>query len=152
MSVYKCKYFKIQELVCNHVMQSYSEEQIWSFLDEDLKKTLDIIREILGVPLTINQPKMKVYQRGLRCHLCNLAQNNKTPYITTHIQGKAVDILLPADCGMTAESARHKVQESADKLPCNIRFEHLQKGVPISWVHVDVRDNEKDEKVYWFNV
>lgn len=41
MSVYKCKYFKIQELVCNHVMQSYSEEQIWSFLDEDLKKTLD---------------------------------------------------------------------------------------------------------------
>lgn len=102
MSVYKCKYFKIQELVCNHVMQSYSEEQIWSFLDEDLKKTLDIIREILGVPLTINQPKMKVYQRGLRCHLCNLVQNNKTPYITTHIQGKAVDILLPADCGMTA--------------------------------------------------
>ena len=76
MSVYKCKYFKIQELVCNHVMQSYSEEQIWSFLDEDLKKTLDIIREILGVPLTINQPKMKVYQRGLRCHLCNLVQNN----------------------------------------------------------------------------
>lgn len=30
MSVYKCKYFKIQELVCNHVMQSYSEEQIYA--------------------------------------------------------------------------------------------------------------------------
>ena len=72
MSVYKCKYFKIQELVCNHVMQSYSEEQIWSFLDEDLKKTLDIIREILGVPLTINQPKMKVYQRGLRLSLIHI--------------------------------------------------------------------------------
>ena len=50
MSVYKCKHFKIQELVCNHVMQHYSEEQIWSFLDEDLKKILDIIRERLNLP------------------------------------------------------------------------------------------------------
>lgn len=57
MSVYKCKYFKIQELVCNHVMQSYSEEQIWSFLDEDLKKTLDIIREILVFLLQLISPR-----------------------------------------------------------------------------------------------
>ena len=41
---------------------------------------------------------------------------------------------------------------SVDKLHGNIRFEKKKKGVPISWVHVDVRDNEKDEKVYWFNV
>jgi hypothetical protein len=152
MSVYKCKHFKIQELVCNHVMQHYSEEQIWSFLDEDLKKTLDIIRERLNLPLTINQPKMGTFQRGLRCHLCDLVKNNKSPYISAHIQGKAVDILLPANCGITAEDARHKIEGFADELPCNIRFEHRQKGIPISWVHIDVRDNADNKKVYWFDV
>lgn len=152
MSIYKCKYFQIEELVCNHVLQSYPENQAWSFLDEDLKKTIDVIREILNVPLIVNQPKLHIYQRGLRCHLCNLVINNKTPYITTHIQGKAVDLLLPVNYGMTAEDARHKIQVHADLLPCDIRFEHRQNGIPISWIHVDVRGNEKGEKVYWFDV
>jgi len=152
MSIYKCKHFKIEELVCNHVMKSYSEGQIWSFLDENLKKTLDIIRERLNVPLTVNQPKMGIFQRGLRCHLCDLVKNNNGPYITTHIQGKAADLLLPADCGMTAEDARKEIEKFADELPCNIRFEHLQKGKPISWIHIDVRDNAEDKKVYWFDV
>jgi hypothetical protein len=131
-------------------MQHYSEEQIWSFLDEDLKKILDIIRERLNLPLTINQPKMGVFQRGLRCHQCDLVKNNKSPYISAHVQGKAVDILLPANCGITAEKARQDIEDFADELPCNIRFEHMQNGVPISWVHVDVRDNADDKKVYWF--
>lgn len=51
MSIYKCKYFQIEELVCNHVLQSYPENQAWSFLDEDLKKTIDVIREILDISL-----------------------------------------------------------------------------------------------------
>lgn len=152
MSIYKCKHFRIEELVCNHVLQSYSENQAWSFLDEDLKKTIDIIREILNVPLTVNQPKLQVYQRGLRCHSCNLVKSNNTPYVTTHLQGKAADLVLPANCGMTAEDARHKIQIHADLLPCDIRFEHRQNGKPISWIHVDVRGNEKGEKVYWFDV
>ncbi len=61
MSIYKCKYFQIEELVCNHVLQSYPENQAWSFLDEDLKKTIDVIREILDISFVINQPKLKIY-------------------------------------------------------------------------------------------
>lgn len=100
MGIYKCKYFQIEELVCNYVLQSYPENQAWLFWGEDLKNTIDVIREILNVPLIVNQPKFHIYQRDLRCHLCNLVINNKTPYITTHIQGKAVDLLLPANCGI----------------------------------------------------
>ena len=95
---------------------------------------------------------MGTFQRGLRCHLCDLVKNNKSPYISAHIQGKAVDILLPANCGITAEDARHKIEGFADELPCNIRFEHRQKGILISWVHIDVRDNADNKKVYWFDV
>lgn len=152
MSVYRCKYFKIEELVCNHVMANYGEGQQWSFLDENLKKTIDIIHEILDTPLTINQPASGRYQCGMRCHLCDLVKTSKSPYISAHVQGKAVDLHLTPKATMSAEEARLKIQESAYKLPCNIRFEHLQKGEPIGWIHVDVRDNAQDKKVVWFDV
>lgn len=153
MSVYKCKHFKIDELVCNHVLSYYkNQDQLWSFLDENLKKTIDIIREILGVPLIINQHGAGHHQRGMRCHLCDLVTTNLSPYISTHMQGKAADLILSSEANMTAEQARHRIEQSSVKLPCNIRFEHNQNGKPITWIHVDVRDNPQNKKVYWFDV
>lgn len=47
------KYFDIKELVSKKVYEQYGESAI-KFIDSRLLETIDIIREILGVPLTCN--------------------------------------------------------------------------------------------------
>lgn len=144
--MYKCKYFKISELVCDHMLAKFSEETLWQILDENFKKTIDVVREILGKPMVCNSHKNGTHQRGVRCNLCDLVKNKKYCYQSAHVQGKAGDFTVQ---GMSAEEARNIIIANKEKLPCNIRLEHKQNGVPIFWLHIDVRD--AGEKVYLFD-
>ena len=47
MSIYKCKHFKIQELVSPQVYQRYGEFA-WIFFSNNLKQDFDTIREYHG--------------------------------------------------------------------------------------------------------
>ena len=51
--MYKCKYFKIQELVSKIVYDIY-KDFAWRFFSDDFKKDLDTIREYHKCGLTIN--------------------------------------------------------------------------------------------------
>lgn len=143
----KSDYFSIKELVCKHVYERYGEGAAM-FLDEKLIETLNVIREqILCAPMTVNNWHTggNFTQRGLRCNICELVKNKTDAgrlYLSAHMLGKAVDCTVK---GMTAQEARRLIIEKQELLPYPIR---LEDGV--SWLHIDLYDNGKKEKVYLF--
>ena len=143
----KSPYFSVKELVCKHVYERYGEKAAM-FLDDKLIETLNVIREqILCAPMTVNNWHAggNFTQRGLRCNICELVKNKTDAgrlYLSAHMLGKAVD--CNAD-GMTAQEARRLIIEKQELLPHPIR---LEDGV--SWLHIDLYDNGKKEKVYLF--
>lgn len=143
----KSPYFSIKELVCKHVYERYGEKAAM-FLDDKLIETLNVIREqILCTPMTVNNWHSggNFTQRGLRCNICELVKNKTDAgrlYLSAHMLGKAVD--CNAD-GMTAQEARRLIIEKQELLPYPIR---LEDGV--SWLHIDLYENGKKEKVYIF--
>ena len=143
----KSPYFSVKELVCKHVYERYGENAAM-FLDEKLIETLNVIREqILCAPMTVNNWHAggNFTQRGLRCNICELVKSKTDAgslYLSAHMLGKAVDCNVE---GMTAEKARRLIIEKQESLPYPIR---LEDGV--SWLHIDVYNNGKGEKVYLF--
>lgn len=134
-------YFNIKELVCPHVHQKYGETA-WMFLSTQLLHTLLIIRtEILNKPMVVNNGSNWT-QRGMRCNMCQIVKDKKSPYLSAHVTGNAVDF----NCnGITAEEIRKSIAEHKDKLPYSIRLEK-----DVNWVHVDVYDNLSSNKIEYF--
>ena len=143
----KSPYFSVKELVCKHVYERYGENAAM-FLDDKLIETLNVIREqILCAPMTVNNSHAggNFTQRGLRCNICELVKSKTDAgrlYLSAHMLGKAVDCNVE---GMTAEEARRLIIAKQELLPYPIR---LEDGV--SWLHIDVYNNGKGEKVYLF--
>lgn len=123
------KYFKIEELVCNHIYDKW-KDVAWQFLDTDYLHTLLVLRrDILKSPMVCNNGSAK--QRGMRCNRCELVRHKPSVYVSAHILGKAGDFTVS---GMTAEEARRKIKGASSLLPCPIRIEE-----GITWLHFDVR-------------
>ena len=135
------KFFKIEELVCDHTYERWVEKS-WQFLDTDFLHCLLVIRrDILQVPMVCNHDQAT--ERGLRCNMCELVKEKEKNYLSSHILGKAGDFTVK---GMTAQEARSRIRNMAHLLPCNIR---LEDGV--SWLHFDVLPQYGvDKKVYEF--
>jgi hypothetical protein len=70
-------------------------------------------------------------------------------YLSAHVMGRAIDFDVK---GMTAEQVRLWLVEVEDILPYKIRLENKMNGKQISWVHLDVYWNEKNNHVYLFNI
>ena len=92
--MYKCKKFKIQELVSNQVFKRYGAEFCWKFFDEDILIDLDTIREFHGESITINDWSWggSLQQCGLRCNLDPMVKGKNTIYCSAHCMGKAFDL------------------------------------------------------------
>lgn len=135
------KYFKVNELVCNHIYDRWGEFS-WQFLDTDYLHALLVIRrDILKAGMTCNNGTAK--QRGMRCNRCELVRHKPSVYVSAHILGKAGDFTVT---GMSAEDARKKIKASASLLPCAIRVEG-----GVTWLHFDVRPQDGFAgKVYEF--
>ena len=139
------KYFKIQELVCNHTYNKFGEKS-WQFLDTKLLHTILVLREeILCSPMVVNYAGH--YQRGLRCNLCQLVKdktNKNNIYLSAHILGKAIDCSMKT---ITGAQARALIKKHQDKLPYPVRLER-----DVNWLHIDVRDtHENNHKVVEVN-
>ena len=121
--MYTSKYFKNEELLPRDVSDI-------SKIDEKLLMTIDEIRELLGVPCTINNWKSGGDREwcGLRTNRCTIG----APH-SQHRLGKAAD-LHPV--GMTADAARIILKKAVSQG----KLKYLG-GVElnVSWVHVDVR-------------
>lgn len=137
-------YFNIKELVCQDVYAKFGEKA-WDFLDPKLLAVLLFIREGIGKPILVNTGTL--HERGLRCNLC-VSVDAKTaknqPYISAHVQGKAVDFNVS---GMTPAQIRQWLYNNKHRLPYAIRVE---LNTP-TWVHVDVRNYSQTEKLVTFN-
>lgn len=137
------QYFDIKELVCDHVYKR-DAGMAWRYFPTEFLETLVAIREILGVPMVINAYRDGMSQRGLRCNMCSLvaSKKGKSLYMSAHILGQAFDATPK---GMTAEEAREKIRQDADRLPYPIRMEK-----DVSWLHVDTFDNGLGHKITEF--
>jgi len=146
-------YFKAYELVDETVYKKYGEAS-FKFIDTNILWFLLIVREGLGLPMTINTWKSggKFSQRGLRTNICSIVRKKVEKmllYLSAHLFGKAVDFDVK---GMKAEDVRMWIKDNPDLFPFKIRLEHKMKGVPINWVHADVIDEDKNPDIYLFNV
>lgn len=122
------KFFKVEELVCDHTYAKWSEKS-WQFLDTAFLHNLLVIRrDILQVPMICNHDEAN--QRGLRCNLCELVKDKTSVYLSSHILGKAGDFTVK---GMTAQEARSRIRNNAHLLPYPLRMEG-----GVSWLHIDV--------------
>jgi hypothetical protein len=145
--IYKPKHFKIQELVCEHVYNHYTEEQMWGFFDIRFLITQDLIAEKLGKPVYLNNwhehgPQS---QSGLRCPFCSLVKDKIDAgqmYMSAHMRAQAGDSSVK---DMEAEEVRQWLIGDPSWLPYPIR---LESGV--AWVHMDVC-NTTDQKIILFN-
>lgn len=138
----KSKYFQLKELVCPHVLAKYGE-RAWMFLDSKLIINLDTIRERIGKPIYVNRGNLT--QRGLRCPQCQIVKDKIKAgelYMSAHTMGKAVDFDVE---DMKADEVRLWLAKNGKFLPYPIRVE---SGV--SWVHMDVFDNNTEQHVYFF--
>ena len=133
--MYKCKYFKIQELVSKLVYDKYCDF-CWRFFSEEFKKDLDTIREFHGKSLTINDwcfGKSNFSQCGFRSNLDPMVKDKKTLYCSAHCMGKAVD-LHSADNIKLFNDVKTLITQG--KLLTIKRLERKKKKKN-GWVHVD---------------
>lgn len=138
------KYFKPYEVVSKTVYTIYRDESI-KFMDNRLLETLDVIREILGVPLVINDWYWggKNQQRGLRENTCQIVKSKgNTLYLSSHCFGRAFDAV---SAKMSAEQMRKKIVDNAYKLPYPIRMESN-----VTWLHVDLNMLSNAPKITFF--
>lgn len=134
------EYFRIGELVCDHVYAKFGD-RAWMFLSTELLHTLLVLRtEIINEPIVVNTVSMK--QRGLRCNMCPLVKAKTSVYMSPHTGGKAIDFHVN---GHTAEEIRKLIEANADKLPYKVRLEDA-----VSWNHLDCYDSGTDKKVIRF--
>ena len=133
------KYFSIKELVDQEVYQLHGESA-WRFMDTQLLECLLIIRECIGQPITVNNwtSKGRFSQRGLRHNQSPMVVRKNRPYLDVR--------------GMEAEEVRDWIRLNLDRFPCKIRLEHKKNGSPINWVHLDVIQDERNNKLKLFNV
>lgn len=131
--MYVSKYFKNEELLPRDVTDI-------SKIDEKLLMTIDEIRELLGVPCTINNWKSGGNREwcGLRTNRCTIGAVH-----SQHRLGKAAD-LHPV--GMTADAARIILKKAISQG----KLKYLG-GVElnVSWVHVDVRPRINNKVKYF---
>lgn len=143
------KYFQLYELMPPElytydmmVSEEARERAFATYFDEKLLITIDVIREIIGLPLICNTWFQDGNRKncGLRTQTCSVGAAQ-----SQHKLGKAVDLICHK---MSAEDMRKKIEENKDKLPYHIRIE---KGV--NWLHIDTKERGrtqcKDKIIYF---
>lgn len=128
--MYKCKYFKIQELVSRKVHQLYGEHA-WRFFDPIALKGLDHAREIYG-PCTINNWHTggALQYSGLRAD----GEYPKSSIVSSHRHGKAFDTKF-AD--VKPERVQHEIQHGVVVIP---GLTELELGTD-TWTHMAFNTN-----------
>ncbi len=132
--MYKCKYFKIQELVPEN---AYAErgEKAWELLDERALITLDTLHDKYGTMIINNWLWGGPRQwSGLR--------TASSPYGTMYSQhrfGRAFDVIFK---NYDADHVRQEVLNNPEWFPLITSLE-----LDVSWFHFDVRNCERI-KVY----
>jgi len=131
MSLYKCGWFGIEELVSPDIVNLGDEA--WELFDEKLLITLDRMRNVYG-PMTINNWAHggEITWSGLRTIEC--------PYynaLSQHSFGRAVDIVFE-------NFSTCEVEQDILSGPNLKEFEHITTVMyGEDYLHIDVRNGER---------
>ncbi len=128
MRYYQCVHFDLTELVPPDLLGQMGEK-CWELFDPRLLLSLDMIREILHVPLFINDWAIggKLKYRGFRPPHCP-----EGAALSQHRFGRAADISSPK---MGADQIRLRLIE-INRVLHHITF--IEDKTP-TWVHIDCR-------------
>ena len=135
---YRCKHFVIEELISQDLYTKYGSEKCWEFLDPELLKMIDIIKERFpDGTCSINTWKWNGDRKwsGIR--------TSKSSYFSVgsmHSWGKAVDMVFSK---YTADEVREDIIANPD---IYYAIKGLELG--ISWVHIDTRNRETIKSFY----
>ena len=133
--MYKCKYFKIQELISPIVYNKWGD-MAWMFFNPEVLKDLDTIRETYGSPIVINNWSVggNLRQCGLRSNMDEMVKAKKTLYLSAHCLACGFD--LHASNGNNKALWQHCSHLIINKkLKMFKRLENL-KDTP-TWTHCD---------------
>ena len=132
------KHFDTEELVSKQVFDLLGDSAIKLF-DPKALETLEIIRELVKVPLICNNWLTGGDRDdcGYRDLQCTIGASK-----SAHKEGKAFDLVSSF---MTAEEMRQLIIDNKDLFPYPIRLEK-----DVNWLHFDIR-NTSDEHIYLFN-
>ena len=137
----KCKWFEIRELIPPDIYDKSIESELWCLIDDNLKETIDYIREhIVKAPLTCNNWHLggERVASGYRDRNCPVGAKH-----SQHKEGRAADLICSK---YTAEQMRQMILSRQCSLPHYIRMED-----GVNWLHVDTKPREyKGDKVYLF--
>lgn len=151
------KYFSVEEIVSDELFSQHGHKGsnfILSHFDPRLLEVMVWVRTTLDLPITINNWKWggSFSQRGLRDNLQELVERQTgrgRVYLSGHVLGMAFDFDVK---GMTAYGVRDWLLKHSEDCPHYIRLENKLNGKQISWVHLDVKYDPKNPKVYLFNI
>lgn len=140
--MYKCKYFKLNELVSPAVYAHFGVFG-WKFLNQGVLRDLDTLRELWGKPLIINNYAWggSYKESGLRCNTDSIVKSKKTPYLSGHVLGLGFDI-KPEDIKQVPELYKF-IKLNFHKLSTISRIEDIS-STP-SWVHVDALGDRENQ-------
>lgn len=139
---YKCKYFKLNELVSPSVYAHFGIFA-WKFLDENMLKDIDLLRELWGKPLIINNYAWggTYKESGLRCNTDSIVRTKKTPYLSAHCLGRGFDI-KPENIKDVPDLYKC-IQLNFHKFKSISRLEDINSAP--TWCHVDNFGDRKTE-------
>lgn len=132
---YKCKYFKIQELVSPGVYNKYGEKA-WEFFNPLILKDLDYLRELFGVPITINNWCYGggYKESGLRANKDNIVKEKNDYYLSAHCLGNAFDIKVK---NHTPKQIFDIILKNQKDLNIT-RIEDIETTGKLGYVHIDI--------------
>lgn len=144
------KWFQLYELLPPElysydmmVSEDARERAFEAYFDKKLLITIDIVRDIIGLPLICNTWFQDGNRKncGYRTKTCSVGAEN-----SQHKLGKAVDLICHK---MSAEDMRQKIKANEDKLPYPIRIED-----GVNWLHIDTKEFNKSQscrgRIYFF--
>ncbi|AJT61198.1 hypothetical protein AVU32_gp357 [Vibrio phage ValKK3] len=137
--MYKCKHFKIQELVTPQMYRDWGEK-CWTLFDDRLLRTLDALRERFG-PCTINDWSWggSFDDSGMRDENFYGSTQKYLASRSQHKYGRAADCKFR---DIAAHEVRKYILENPDEFPY-VKFIEcgpLKSGNAMTWVHIDVRN------------
>ena len=134
---YKCKYFRIEELVDSLTYKKFGEDS-WQFFDIRALKMIDGLREYFDTTIYINNwiwGGVSEY-RGLRPKYCEVGALH-----SAHRFGKAFDMTFK---NMTADEVRNRIILDQDNVNL-MRINRIEGRV--NWIHVDTFNIPNEERI-----
>lgn len=133
---YRCKYFKIYELIPPELYNATLEDILWSQFDDRLLKTIDLMRQKYGMTI-INNWKTggQLKNSGLR-----LPDSEAGVKFSQHKLGRAADLHISSK---TPDQIRQDILAN----PWAEEFKYITCIEDnVNWVHIDVRNHDKIQK------